>query len=235
MRNVALSNFHDVFSRSVLVEYKPGSPNKTGFHANPEHNKKVTAAVRLIVPVVFKGNPYALVVTAECFGDTITLPNTPATLYEVYARKKNDTRPEATLPASSAVYSSSILDWLSNVKDLNGNPYVVDGQLNTKLRETVYNQPAWYGSPYTFDKFDLGKIGSGEGAQAHGWGLYFAADKKVSEAYKEELAIRSKTIITLNGDKYVFVAGSFTDSAGELLEWRTPKTLALDYIMRKKL
>ena len=90
-------------------------------------------------------------------------------------------------------------------------------------------------APYTFDKFDLGKIGSGEGAQAHGWGLYFAADKKVSEAYKEELAIRSKTIITLNGDKYVFVAGSFTDSAGELLEWRTPKTLALDYIMRKKL
>ena len=135
MRNVALSNFHDVFSRSVLVEYKPVSPNKTGFHANPEHNKKVTAAVRLIVPVTFKGNPYALVVTAECFGDTITLSNTPATLYEVYARKKNDTRPEATLPASSAVYGNSILDWLSNVKDLNGDPYVVDGQLNTKLRE----------------------------------------------------------------------------------------------------
>ena len=135
MRNIALSNFHDVFSHSVLVEYKPGSPNKTGFYAKPEHNKKVTAAVRLIVPVIFKGNPYTLVVTAECFDNKIVMSDKPATLYEVYLSKKNGTRPNTIYSASSAVYDNSILDWLSNVKDLNGNPYVVDGQLNTKLRE----------------------------------------------------------------------------------------------------
>lgn len=49
----------------------------------------------------------------------------------------------------------------------------------------VYFQRAWYGSPYTFENFDLGKIGSGEGNQVHGWGLYFAKDKKVAESYKD--------------------------------------------------
>src|SRR5262245_8120346 len=33
---------------------------------------------------------------------------------------------------------------------------------------------AYHGSPYDFERFDLGKIGTGEGAQAYGHGLYFA-------------------------------------------------------------
>ena len=32
---------------------------------------------------------------------------------------------------------------------------------------------AFHGSPYMFDKFTTEKIGTGEGAQAFGWGLYF--------------------------------------------------------------
>ena len=33
---------------------------------------------------------------------------------------------------------------------------------------------AYHGSPHTFDKFSMDKIGTGEGAQAYGHGLYFA-------------------------------------------------------------
>ena len=51
-----------------------------------------------------------------------------------------------------------------------------------------YYQSAWHGSPHDFDTFDLGAIGTGEGNQAHGWGLYFAKDKKVSKLYKEVLS-----------------------------------------------
>lgn len=51
-----------------------------------------------------------------------------------------------------------------------------------------FNQSAWHGTPHDFDGFDLGAIGTGEGAQVHGWGLYFAQDRKVSEEYKEWLA-----------------------------------------------
>lgn len=42
---------------------------------------------------------------------------------------------------------------------------------------------AWHGSPYRFDKFDPTKIGSGEGAQAYGHGLYFAENPKVAQTY----------------------------------------------------
>ena len=51
----------------------------------------------------------------------------------------------------------------------------------------VFNQRAWHGSPHDFEAFDLGAIGTGEGAQAHGWGLYFAKRRWVSERYKETL------------------------------------------------
>ena len=51
-------------------------------------------------------------------------------------------------------------------------------------REKTYNQKAYHGSPYTFDRFDLGAIGTGEGGQAHGWGLYFAKDRKVAAHYR---------------------------------------------------
>lgn len=52
----------------------------------------------------------------------------------------------------------------------------------------VYYQSAYHGTPHKFDEFSLDAIGTGEGAQAHGWGLYFAGNKDVSENYRKELA-----------------------------------------------
>lgn len=43
---------------------------------------------------------------------------------------------------------------------------------------------AYHGSPYDFDKFDAAKIGTGEGAQAYGHGLYFAENEDVARAYR---------------------------------------------------
>ena len=36
--------------------------------------------------------------------------------------------------------------------------------------------------------FSLQKIGTGEGAQAYGWGLYFASKREVAEYYRNQLA-----------------------------------------------
>ena len=47
---------------------------------------------------------------------------------------------------------------------------------------------AYHGSPHDFDKFDLSKIGTGEGAQAYGHGLYFAENPATAESYKELLS-----------------------------------------------
>jgi hypothetical protein len=43
---------------------------------------------------------------------------------------------------------------------------------------------AWHGSPHVFDKFDSSKIGTGEGAQAYGHGLYLAENPGVAGSYK---------------------------------------------------
>jgi hypothetical protein len=50
---------------------------------------------------------------------------------------------------------------------------------------------AYHGSPHDFDKFSLDKIGTGEGAQAYGHGLYFAENPKVAEEYKKVLSGRN--------------------------------------------
>lgn len=47
---------------------------------------------------------------------------------------------------------------------------------------------AWHGSPHVFETFASDHIGSGEGAQVHGWGLYFAQDREVAEGYRRGLA-----------------------------------------------
>lgn len=43
---------------------------------------------------------------------------------------------------------------------------------------------AYHGSPHDFDKFSTEHIGTGEGAQAYGHGLYFAEREGTAEAYK---------------------------------------------------
>lgn len=47
---------------------------------------------------------------------------------------------------------------------------------------------AYHGSPHTFDKFSLDKIGTGEGAQVYGHGLYFADNPEVAQQYRDVLA-----------------------------------------------
>lgn len=44
---------------------------------------------------------------------------------------------------------------------------------------------AYHGSPYRFSRFDPTKIGSGEGSQAYGYGMYFAENPAVAGSYKE--------------------------------------------------
>lgn len=47
---------------------------------------------------------------------------------------------------------------------------------------------AYHGSPHDFDKFDMSKIGTGEGNQAYGHGLYFAGNEGVAEGYRDALS-----------------------------------------------
>jgi len=54
--------------------------------------------------------------------------------------------------------------------------------LNPQAGAIVY-----HGSPHKFDKFDASKIGTGEGAQAYGHGLYLAEDRGIADVYRKKL------------------------------------------------
>ncbi len=65
------------------------------------------------------------------------------------------------------------------------------------------NLIAWHGSPHNFDRFSTKNIGTGEGAQVHGWGLYFSSDKDISDKYyRERLSILGENRISINGKVY---------------------------------
>lgn len=70
---------------------------------------------------------------------------------------------------------------------------------------------AYHGSPHDFEKFDVSKIGTGEGAQAYGHGLYFAENPAVAQDYKNSLA---------RGFEY----------RGEPVDSRTPIGRTLDFL-----
>jgi hypothetical protein len=62
------------------------------------------------------------------------------------------------------------------------------------------DQPAYHGTPYRgIDKFSTEKIGTGEGAQAYGWGLYFAGKREVADYYRRKLSGDGSRAFTKDG------------------------------------
>lgn len=74
------------------------------------------------------------------------------------------------------------------VRTMEGNRGLVENgnEASPSLPGELY-QPAWHGSPHVFDQFSLDHIGRGEGAQAFGWGLYFAGERGIAEGYRNRL------------------------------------------------
>jgi len=57
----------------------------------------------------------------------------------------------------------------------------------------------YHGSPHKFDRFDASKIGTGEGAQAYGHGLYFAESPEVAGSYQSALSYKNNASLVKNG------------------------------------
>ena len=96
----------------------------------------------------------------------------------------------------------------------------------------IYHQKAYHGSPYTFDHFDLGAIGTGEGNQAHGWGLYFAKDRKIAKAYRDVLGATSGEVIT-GKSKYKINkdADWYDEKTGTIIDDKSPLSMALTEVL----
>ena len=115
----------------------------------------------------------------------------------------------------------------------NADAIVIFGNMAipANAQNETFNQTAWHGSPYNFDSFDLGAIGSGEGQQVHGWGLYFAKDRKVSEAYKEVVGTQRQVVVWDGKEYFASEDGDFDWSAGVFSDEKYKYGEAMCYVL----
>ena len=112
-----------------------------------------------------------------------------------------------TPPQMTAMTNPQVMDYARNVaqsaqqnlqtqmSDLDkalvmdqGGINVGDRQALARLMEQIpglMGATAYHGTPHTIKgKFDISKVGTGEGSQAYGHGMYFAENPSVAETYK---------------------------------------------------
>ena len=82
----------------------------------------------------------------------------------------------------------------------------------------VFYQLGYHGTPYLFDAFTLAHIGSGEGVQAHGWGLYFALNKQTAVGYKKRLTEDIRDTYTYHGNPIFEYTKALNEEYRKLLE-----------------
>jgi len=109
-------------------------------------------------------------------------------------------------------YRSRRLDRIGNaVRGEPGYPAVKSAIEQNKLPMRI---PAYHGTPHTFSaepgaplgRFRTSAIGSGEGAQAYGHGLYFAGKREVAEHYRNYLT-RNRSRSASDDMQYILVDG----------------------------
>lgn len=104
-----------------------------------------------------------------------------------------------------------LADWLAKsdkdvAKDLHDNIRVRRGGFTIEeakeygeVRKEMASIDVFHGSPHSFDAFSMERIGTGEGAQSYGHGLYFAENRQVAESY----AVGRQTGKTVNTGPWV--------------------------------
>jgi hypothetical protein len=114
---------------------------------------------------------------------------------------------EITEMAKKDGYDGIIVKPLSGAKDeyIVFEPTQIKSVYNRGTFDTespnIYYQPAYHGSAAKFDRFDVNFMGTGEGAQAHGWGLYFAGTRETAEGYRERLSPNGEYEFFIDGKK----------------------------------
>ena len=189
-RSIVVNNIVDLIKQSVMIEVEKNT-KKSG-------KPYVDEYYRFYVPVRINSDIYTIRLVAENQNKNNLFNIVKPSVYDVIIDKKR-TSPKVTnapvlrspnnsinhFQQNTSAEQITIRDMLTNVEDADGN---------------VYYQPAYHGSPAKFDKFDHDYIGSGEGAQVHGYGTYVAESKHIAdERYRKRL-----TNDDFNNEKYYY-------------------------------
>ncbi len=222
-----------------------------------DRHQKALYVSRIIAPVQIGTQIYAVKLTVKKDENKYLLESGEYTHFRAYdieteeepksgsTSTNSDARSDHQQPIPLLSSSNlSIRELLKNVNDgLKHGPYVNnDGTPNYGIyfgdiktggvmyitpKDTTYEQRAWHGSPYNFDTFDLGAMGKGEGNQAHGWGLYFAKDRNISEAYKEVLGDKNTSVEVNHAVYRLNEEGDWVEN-GNVIEYGSAMGYVLD-------
>ena len=102
---------------------------------------------------------------------------------EWMARMGLTAKPESEVAGAVGEFAGNMLPFASGPRTAAA---LLKGGENLAARKTLNPQTGaivWHGSPHKFDAFDAIKIGTGEGAQAYGHGLYLAEAPGVAQTY----------------------------------------------------
>lgn len=153
----------------------------SGFREADERHQNVKGQDVYHSGVVYKGVPYSV----EFYVDVLLHGNTGDNFAgnkiskieiaptETQVTSENQNRPANNL--SDAISNISLAVLRGKVK-----PARYDASTST------YYQVAFAGSRVDYDEPSLEAIGTGEGEQAHGWGLYYALIRDVAEWYRKK-------------------------------------------------
>jgi hypothetical protein len=82
---------------------------------------------------------------------------------------------------------------------------------------------AYHGTPHTIQgNFDINKVGTGEGAQAYGHGMYFAESKDIADVYRKKLTNEAGNAVTDPNNSIQLQIGRLEDQIKQLKQSDDP-------------
>lgn len=214
----AIMHIDRLFKQSVLIK------------THPDRDGRYKNIHRFFTAAEIGGELYTAKMTvkelangkSELDFDEVSATEEPAfSLYDLNLPKKiatdglsaPKTRPTSvatnSITKNAANFKPTLRDVLRGVSDTSGAYNLAkDGRVLFQKdawdarKPSIYFQTAYHGTPHRFDRFSLEHIGAGEGAQAHGWGLYFAADKNVAKSYRKDLSQFDRNNVLYGGKPF---------------------------------
>lgn len=194
---------------------------------NPKENKAITAKMKALLAE----NEAVSVLTSRKSGDIVRKYLDQIGIYEAIdihalGQKPNDSKGlyvkkqftgfdvvflyddnQGYLDAAVAVLADTDIEFV---------PVLVQDTRVIKADKRVVAEPtAFHGSPYDFNEFSMDKMGTGDGSQSMGWGMYFSSDKRDAVLYSQMKGKGS------SGDGVVYTV-NIDVVEGFLLECDTP-------------
>jgi hypothetical protein len=86
--------------------------------------------------------------------------------------------------------SMSLIEARAETLGMTADEYIqenIAGFTKRKPEGALAQEKAWHGTPHEVDRFTTEKTGTGEGAAAFGWGLYFTSEEQIARYYANAL------------------------------------------------